>query len=404
MEIVKRIVSEMSSISRPQYKFLIVLFSTMMALRGKMNFRNLSRYSDLSEMSYLRNFRKPFDFALFNHLLIWATIPSSHTKVGAIDCSYIAKSGKHTYGVEYFFSSRAGRSKRGLELSVLCIVDIEYNSAYSLVAQQTPGCLEIGQGQENRMDFYLKHLRDNQSYLKEQGISHIVADGLYAKKRFIEGVCSLEFDLISKLRGDANLRYLYKGLQKAGRGAPKRYDGKVLWVWDDLIRWELVEELEKGVFLYTAELNCPQFKRNLRVVCLLDRRRTDKIGYALIFSTDLCLKAKEIYRMYKARFQIEFIFRDAKGFMGLCDCQARNKQALHFHFNASLTALNLVRKQDRQLSDNSDSWVCSIASWKARYFNEHLLDRFISYLDLEPDSIKNHPRYEELRNYGAIAT
>jgi len=47
--------------------------------------------------------------------------------------------------------------------------------------------------------------------------------------------------------------------------------------------------------------------------------------------------------------------------------------------------------------------VCSIASWKARYFNEHLLDRFISYLDLDPIYIKNTPQYEELRNYGVIA-
>lgn len=402
MEIVNRILSQMSKISRPQRKFLIVLFATIMVLRGKMNFRNLSRYSDLSEMSYLRNFRKPFDFALFNHLLIEATIPGSHTRVGAVDCSYVAKSGRHTYGIDYFFNTQAGLSKKGLEISLLCIVDIDYNTAYSLVAEQTPACSEVGQGQDNRMDFYLKHLKDNQSYLRQQHISHIVADGLYAKKRFIEGTCSLGFDLISKLRGDANLRYLYRGPQRAGPGAPKRYDGKVRW--DNLSRWELVEELEENVFLYTADLNSPQFKRNLRVVWLLDHRRADKIGYALIFSTDLSLKAKEIYQFYRARFQIEFIFRDAKQFMGLCDCQARKKQALRFHFNASLTALNLVRKQDRQLNGSSDSKVCSIASWKARYFNEHLLDRFISYLDLEPNFIKNHPRYEELRNYGAIAT
>jgi len=39
-------------------------------MRGKVNFRNMSRYSDLSEKTYSRQFRKPFDFADFNqHLL-----------------------------------------------------------------------------------------------------------------------------------------------------------------------------------------------------------------------------------------------------------------------------------------------------------------------------------------------
>jgi hypothetical protein len=46
---------------------------------------------------------------------------------------------------------------------------------------------------------------------------------------------------------------------------------------------------------------------------------------------------------YKARFQIEFIFRDAKQFTGLLDCQSCDADKLDFHFNASLTALNLAK-------------------------------------------------------------
>ncbi len=107
--------------------------------------------------------------------------------------------------------------------------------------------------------------------------------------------------------------------------------------------------------------------------------------------------------MYRARFQIEFIFRDAKQFTGLTDCQARKKESLNFHFNASLSTLNLLKKQDRELDENSSSKVCSIASWKTRYFNEHMLERFISHFDLNPILIKNTPQYEELINYGAIS-
>ncbi len=50
-----------------------------------------------------------------------------------------------------------------------------------------------------------------------------------------------------------------------------------------------------------------------------------------------------ILEYYRTRFQIEFIYRDAKQFTGLNDCQARSEIKLHFHFNASLTAINLAK-------------------------------------------------------------
>ena len=61
METIKPILSQMS-ISKPQLKFLLILFSTIMILRGRMNYRNMSRYSVLHEKSFSRNFKKPFDF------------------------------------------------------------------------------------------------------------------------------------------------------------------------------------------------------------------------------------------------------------------------------------------------------------------------------------------------------
>ena len=128
-----------------------------------------------------------------------------------------------------------------------------------------------------------------------------------------------------------------------------------------------------------------------------------KIQTALLFSTDTELSAWEIYRLYKARFQIEFLFRDAKQFTGLLDCQARGQAALHFHFNASMTALNLLKLEDRQLTEGNPRSVISIASWKIRKFNEHLLEHFSSMLGLDFSLIKSSPEFETLCNYGAIA-
>ncbi|SFU70086.1 hypothetical protein SAMN05216364_10755, partial [Porphyromonadaceae bacterium KHP3R9] len=46
---------------------------------------------------------------------------------------------------------------------------------------------------------------------------------------------------------------------------------------------------------------------------------------------------------YRTRFQIEFCFRDAKGFTGLMQSQARDVAKLSFNFNASLTSVNLAK-------------------------------------------------------------
>jgi len=134
----------------------------------------------------------------------------------------------------------------------------------------------------------------------------------------------------------------------------------------------------------------------------MNQQNPEKIGYTLLFSTDLELSASDILNYYKARFQIEFIFRDAKQFTGLSECQARKKEALNFHFNAALSVLNIIKKQDRDARQNTLNKNCSIASWKTRYFNKHLLALFISNLDLDMTLIKKNPRYQKLCNYGVI--
>jgi IS4 transposase len=115
------------------------------------------------------------------------------------------------------------------------------------------------------------------------------------------------------------------------------------------------------------------------------------------------LEASTIYQYYKARFQIEFLFRDAKQFAGLSDCQARNKEAMHFQFNASVATVNLARILARQEKRTEGQFIFSMASIKQRVFNEHLLNLIVSKLALDQTVVKNHPQFEYLRSYGAIA-
>ena len=230
----------------------------------------------------------------------------------------------------------------------------------------------------------MKHLR------------YVITDGYYSKYKFVHGVQALGLDQIGKLRIDANLRHLYQGPKRSGRGRPKTYDGKVNW--DDLSRFEQVETDDDHIVLYQKVLNHVQFQCNLNVVLVVDTKHHRR---ALLFSTDLDMQALTLYRYYKARFQIEFLFRDAKQFTGLTDCQARSQAQLDFHFNASLTALSLAKLEARQQNGNVTA-PFSMASLKRRTFNQHLIERINQHLAKGHSLEKYSKDYEDLCNYGAI--
>jgi len=98
---------------------------------------------------------------------------------------------------------------------------------------------------------------------------------------------------------------------------------------------------------------------------------------------------------------IEFLFRDAKQFTGLTDSQARSQAKLNFHFNASLTAVTLSKLEARQHNGEAASGF-SMASFKRRAFNQHLIERISRYLAQGHSLEKSSPEYEELCNYGTI--
>ncbi len=417
MTVVTQILNQMPGLTKPQRKFLPVLFATILAARGRLNFCNLARYSPYSERTHRRQFQQAFDFPLFNHQAIAQVTSASSSLLVAQDATFIRKSGKHTYGLDKFWNGCAHRNERGLEVSAIAILDVARQTAYPLSAQQTPArppapikpllaamtttttSRKKSQAEETRIDFYLQHLAETVAHLPAQ-VRYGVFDGAFAKQKFVSGVRSLSLHLISRLRVDANLRHLYTGTQQ-GRGRPKQYDGKVNF--SDLSRLNCAGEVEPHIFLYSGVVNSVALQCNIRICVVVNRRKPDKPRHVVLFSTDCELSAQTIYDYYTLRFQIEFLFRDAKQFSGLNDCQARDKEALHFHFNMALAAVGVTKIEALQEQGTPQPQVFSLASWKQRAFNEHLLDEVISRLALEPTLIKNHPQYDYLRTYGAIA-
>ncbi len=357
-------------------------------MRGKVNYRNISRYCSYSEKSISRNFRKSFPFAEFNNKVINTVLPKGQRLIAALDAVFVPKSGKHTYGKDMFWNGSQSKKDSGLEISVLSVVDVDFNTAYAIEAQQTPPTQEMEEG-KNRIDAYIKVVQDNAPHLSTR-IKHIAVDGYYSKKRFIDGMESCRLYIVGKLRIDSNMQHLYHGLQKP-KGRPKRYDGKFD---TDNHKLEFCAQRD-DVIIFSDILYHQSFRREIRVVLVQQNKKQ-----VLLFSTDTSLDPIDIYLFYKSRFQIEFVFRDTKQYTGFSDCQARSKESLNFHFNASLSALNITKVEHRLTQKKSPF---SMASWKNKFFIIHLTERFFPKLGFDLTLIKRNQHYQDLISYGSIS-
>jgi hypothetical protein len=85
MKIIESIQQQMPGISQPQEKFLVILFSTILLVYGKVNFTNLSRYSCLSEKTYRRHFHRGFKFPQFNQCFFKQALNPKRTVITVID-------------------------------------------------------------------------------------------------------------------------------------------------------------------------------------------------------------------------------------------------------------------------------------------------------------------------------
>ena len=383
MTFVETILHKMPQLSKPRFSFLIALFGALSCFVGRATMVNLSRFGAGSPRRLHRWFERPFDWPTLNWTALEQTEATDHLLTICVDCTFLPKSGSHTWGFASFHNGATGRSEPGCEACVVGLLDLDEQTAYTLEAHQTPAGFD--DEDLTRSDFYLECILAQRDDLIAHSIRHVVGDGFFAKTKFIEGLVEAGLELVSKLRCDANMRYLYTGPRTSGRGRPKLYDGKVDW--EELSRFERLSDPADGVELYWADLNSPHFGRNLRVVVVVQEHK-GKRRRTLLFTTDMELEPIWVYRMYKARFQQEFIFRDGKQFMGLADGQMRDQVKRHEHLNASLSALNLLRLEDRAEQKDANHRVISMASWKRRKYAQYQAQRMCAYLDLTPEQKK----------------
>lgn len=378
-----------------QRPFLQELFRVLFALRGRVNFTNLARYSSLGEQTFRRHFQKAFDWLAFNLTVLQLRRHPDEPLVGAFDCSFLPKSGTQTWGLGRFFCSTTGRGERGLEVSILGAIATESREAVGLDATQTPSISTGTNGAYTRVDVYAEQLLDLAPRLEraELGITHWVGDGYrrwniaYAKQKIFAAIDEIGAHLITRLRSDANLRY-----RCAGENTEK-----IDWNDPEQLRrrFEEVGRLssEPEIRVLTTRAYSPHFDRELRIVLLACPDFSD---YVVLCSTDLGQPAEQIAQYYRLRYQLEFVIRDAKQHTGLTHCQARSQEKLDFHLNLSLAAVGVLRL----LAHRQD---CSPRTYRREAYNQMLIDRLLCKLGLSVEFRRSDPRIQEVVRIGRMA-
>jgi hypothetical protein len=126
--IIQSLLISMGDLTKPQQNFLLTLFSTLLSSFGRATFSNLGRYSQINERTYRRQYQRSFNFMKFNQQLIEQAVEPESEVILAVDCSFIPKSGKQTYGMDYFYNGSASRAEKGLEISAMAVVDVSKKS------------------------------------------------------------------------------------------------------------------------------------------------------------------------------------------------------------------------------------------------------------------------------------
>lgn len=187
------------------------------------------------------------------------------------------------------------------------------------------------------------------------------------------------------------------------RGRPKTNGGAVDVNNLDMKYFTLLAQQNESIQVFSAVVKAVALKRKVKV-CIVKHIVNKQVkDIKIFFSTNLNHDGMNIWNIYRHRFQIEFLYRDAKQHTGLANCQARDENKLHFHFNASLTAVNLAKVTHWFSIPKDEREAFSMRDIKVMNHNALLLERFFAMYAINPNILKNKKNVKELLYYGTNA-
>ena len=290
----------------------------------------------------------------------------------------VTKAGKHTHGLDRFFSSLYGKPVPGLAFFTLSLVSIQKRRSFPMRIEQVvrsdaakaarkaqaaakpakgaPATRRPGRpkGRKNtpqaaatlapelvRITAMLRALL--QLIATVLSVTYLVLDGHFGNHNALQMARQCGLHLISTLRCDAALYFPSTG-PYAGRGPRRKYGHKVDY--DHLPAQYLKEttvERHIETRLYQMQLLHKEFAQPLNVVIIAKTNvRTQAHAHVVLFSSDLALAYAPLVDYDGLRFQIEFNFRDAKQYWGLKDFMNVTPTGVTNAANLSLFMVNVA--------------------------------------------------------------
>lgn len=416
------------------YGRLVHVVQSSYGFVGRFSLTNLSRWTFGSGGSLSTLERFFADDHDWNTYLMVILSPFLKLMLGdiilSVDQTTGKKYGKCTYGKSKNYDSKTQRVIPSISVLAISLIHIKSKTSFPVAIQQliydtytkkkkkksSPKKGKIGRpkGSKNKPKEIAYTFQVFSSLLKQWDelvkkycsflqVKHIVADNAFGNES-VRKICQeANLDLISKLKSNAALFFPDQSEYKT---KPKKYG-------DKLIKTELLEEYritqeEENGRLVQEIYHIPNlWSKNIKVplnVVIIKKYKNSKIGWSILFSTDMKLSALKIIELYQIRFQIEFDFRDARQHFGLTNfCNFKEKQVTNVIGNAFfMVNLSRIAYFNEWKEDHNTKF--SILNLKARF-------RADKYLFEIKNMIENHPllffsfeNSSQIAHIGAIFT
>jgi putative transposase len=322
----------------------------------------------------------------------------------------VSKAGKHTHGLDRFFSSVYGKAIPGMSFFALSLVSIQERHAYPLsVEQVVRNAAEKEASQAKRAVKQSKQSKQSKQKRAEKGqqqrgrpkgsknknkaavslppelirigtlvqdllqrisgvlaVRYLLLDGHFGNNNALVMVRTSGLHLVSKLRCDAKLYLPYVG-PYSGRGPHRKYGSRLNYQALPVEQCKATT-VDAGIqtAIYQLTLLHKEFCQALNVVIIVKTNQaTGARAHVCLFSSDLDLAYDHLIDYYRLRFQIEFNFRDAKQFWGLEDFMNIKQTAVTNAANLSLFMVNVAHCLLRNLHHSAglDSSVLDLKAF-----------------------------------------
>ena len=341
--------------------------------------------------------------------------------LAAGDDVIVTKAGKHTHGLDRFFSSLYGKPVPGLAFFTLSLVSVQKRRSFPLrVEQVVRSDAEKAASQAKAAAKKPKAPHTKRRPGRPKGstnthkatctltpelvrikamveallrlittvlsVTYLVLDGHFGNHNALQMARQCNLHLISKLRCDAALYFPYTG-PYAGRGPHRQYGPKVDY--DHLPVQYLKEPTVEGhieTCLYQMRVLHKEFAQPLNVVIIAKTNlRTQARAHVILFSSDLDLAYARLVDYYGLRFQIEFNFRDAKQYWGLEDFMNVTPTGVTNAANLSLFLVNVAYRLRADVHPRDPDY--SVLDLKADCRGYKYVEETIKMLPEKPEPI-----------------